>query len=76
MQGIEDRPRELERKYLLRSNELYRLARAGRIEQRLELIGRLGPYETFPADEDEYRELLEQQVEPVLTALCSTPLPS
>ena len=67
MQGIEDR---------LRSNEFYRLAQAGKIEQRLELIEWLGLYETFLADEDEYRQLLEQQVQPVLTALSSTPLPS
>jgi hypothetical protein len=76
MQGIEDRLREFERKYRLRSNEFYRLAQAGRIEQRLELIEWLGLYESFLADEDEYRQLLEQQVEPVLTALNSTPLPS
>ena len=75
MQGIEDRLREFERKYRLRSNEFYRLARAGRIEQRLELIER-GLYETFLADEEEYRQLLERQVEPVLTALNSTPLHS
>ena len=76
MQGIEDRLREFERTYRLRSNEFFRLARAGRIEQRLELIEWLGLYETFLADEREYRVLLERQVEPVLTALNSTPLPS
>jgi hypothetical protein len=76
LQGIEDRLREFERKYRLRSNEFYRLARAGRIEQRLELIEWLGLYETLLADEDEYRELLEQRVEPVLIALNATPVPS
>lgn len=76
MQGIEDRLREFERRYRLRSNEFYRLARAGRIAQRLELIEWLGLYETFLARESEYRQVLEQRVEPVLMALNSTPVPA
>jgi len=76
LQGIEDRLREFERKYRLRSNEFYRLVRAGRIAQRLELIEWLGLYETFLARESEYRQLLEQRVEPVLMALNSTPVPA
>ena len=76
MQGIEDRLREFERKYRLRSNEFYRLTRAGRISQRLELIEWLGLYETFLVRESEYRQLLEEQVGPVLTALNSTPVPA
>ncbi|MEI6531149.1 MAG: hypothetical protein WCN99_06650 [bacterium] len=76
MQGIEDRLREFERKYRLRSNEFYRLTQAGRISQRLELIEWLGLYETFLVRESEYRQLLEEQVGPVLTALNSTPVPA
>ena len=76
MQGIEDRLREFERKYRLRSSEFYRLVTEGKIEQRLELLEWLGLYETLQAREAEYRELLEQQVEPVLTALNSAPLPA
>jgi hypothetical protein len=76
MQGIENRLREFERKYRLRSSEFYRLAKEGKIEQRLELIEWLGLCETLQAREAEYRELLEQQVEPVLAALNSVPLPA
>ncbi len=76
MQGIEDRLREFERKYRLRSNEFYRLTQAGRISQRLELIEWLGLYETFLVRESEYRQLLEEQVGPVLKALNSTPVPA
>ena len=76
MQGFEDRLREFERKYRLRSSEFYRLAKEGKIEQRLELIEWLGLCEILQAREAEYRELLEQQVEPVLAALNSVPLPA
>ena len=76
MQGIEDRLREFERKYRLRSKELYRLAKEGKIEQRLELLEWLGLYEVLQVREAEYRQLLEQQVEPVLTALNASPLPA
>jgi hypothetical protein len=75
MQGIEDRLREFERKYRLRSNEFYRLVQAGKIEQRLELIEWLGLYETLLAREEEYRQLLNERVEPVLTAV-NLPLPA
>ena len=47
MQGIEDRLREFERKYRLRSSEFYRLVQAGKIEQRLELVEWLGLYEVL-----------------------------
>lgn len=71
MQGIEDRLREFERKYRLRSSEFYRLVTEGKIEQRLELLEWLGLYEVLQTREAEYRQLLEQQVEPVLAALNS-----
>jgi len=76
MQGIEDRLRQFERKYRLRSKEFYRLANEGKIEQRLELLEWLGLYEVLQVREAEYRQLLEQQVEPVLTALNASPLPA
>jgi hypothetical protein len=76
IQGIEDRLREFERKYRLRSKEFYRLVGEGKIEQRLELIEWLGLYEVLQTREAEYRQLLDQQVEPVLTALNSAPLPA
>jgi hypothetical protein len=38
MQGIEDRLREFERKYRLRSSVFYQLVKEGKIEQRLELV--------------------------------------
>jgi len=76
MQGIEDRLREFERKYRLRSSEFYRLVEEGKIEQRLELIEWLGLYEILQAREAEYQQLLEQQVEPVLAALNQMPLPA
>jgi len=76
MQGIEDRLREFERKYRLRSKEFYRLAKEGKIEQRLELLEWLGLYEVLQVREAEYQQLLEQQVEPVLTALNASPLPA
>jgi len=76
MQGIEDRLREFERKYRLRSSEFYRLVQEGKIDQRLELIEWLGLYETLQAREVEYRQLLEEQAEPVLTALNSTLMPA
>jgi hypothetical protein len=76
IQGIEDRLREFERKYRLRSKEFYRLVGEGKIEQRLELIEWLGLYEVLQTREAEYRQLLDQQVEPVLTALNSSPLPA
>jgi len=76
MQGIEDRLREFERKYRLRSSMFYRLVKEGKIEQRLELLEWLGLYEILQAREAEYRQLLEQQVEPVLAALNYGPLPA
>ncbi len=76
MQGIEDRLREFERKYRLRSSMFYQLVKEGKIEQRLELFEWLGLYEVLQAREAEYQQLLEQQVEPVLTALNSAPLPA
>ena len=76
IQGIEDRLREFERKYRLRSKEFYRLVGEGKIEQRLELLEWLGLYEVLQTREAEYRQLLDQQVEPVLTALNSAPLPA
>ena len=76
MQGIEDRLREFERKYRLRSGVFYRLVKDGRIEQRMELLEWLGLYEILQAREAEYQQLLDQQVEPVLAALNSAPLPA
>jgi hypothetical protein len=76
IQGIEDRLREFERKYRLRSKEFYRLVGEGKIEQRLELLEWLGLYKVLQTREAEYRQLLDQQVEPVLTALNSAPLPA
>ncbi len=74
MQGIEDRLREFERKYRLRSSVFYQLVQEGQIEQRLELIEWLGLYETLQAREAEYRQLIEKRVEPVLSALNAVPL--
>ena len=76
IQGIEDRLREFERKYRLRSGEFYRLVQEGKIEQRLELLEWMGLYETLQAREEEYRRLLEQQVGPVLNALNKAPVPA
>jgi hypothetical protein len=76
LQGIEDRLREFERKYRLRSGEFYRLVKVGKIEQRLELLEWLGLYEVLQVREAEYRALLERQVEPILTALNTTPMPA
>ena len=76
MQGIEDHLREFERKYRLRSSEFYRMVKEGEIEQRLELVEWLGLYEILQAREAEYRQLLEQQVEPVLVALNYVPVPA
>ncbi|MFH1909010.1 MAG: hypothetical protein ABIL11_16790 [Chloroflexota bacterium] len=76
MQGIEDRLREFERKYRLRSGPFYRLVKEGKIKQRLELLEWIGLYEILQARESEYQLLLDRQVEPVLTALNSAPLPS
>ena len=76
MQGIEDRLSEFERKYRLRSNAFYRLVKEGKIEQRLELLEWVGLYEVLQAREAEYQQLLEQQVEPVLTALNFKSLPA
>jgi hypothetical protein len=75
MQGIEDRLREFERKYRLRSSVFYQLVKEGKIEQRLELLEWVGLYEILQAREAEYQRLLQQQVEPVLAALNSVPLP-
>jgi hypothetical protein len=76
MQGIEDRLREFEQKYRLRSNEFYRLVKEGKIEQRLDLLEWLGLYELLQMREAEYRTLLDQQVEPVLTALNTASMPA
>ena len=76
IQGIEERLREFERKYRLRSSELYRLVKAGKIKQRLELLEWLGLYEVLQVREAEYRALLERQVEPVLTALNAASVPA
>jgi hypothetical protein len=76
IQAIEERLREFERKYRLRSSEFYRLVKAGKIEQRLDLLEWLGLYEVLQVREAEYRTLLERQVEPVLTALNTTPVPT
>lgn len=76
IQGIEDRLREFERKYRLRSSEFYRLVQEDRIEQRLELIEWLGLCEILQAREAEYRQLLERQAEPVLAALNRVPVPA
>lgn len=74
MQGIEDRLREFERKYRLRSNVFYQLVQEDKIEQRLELIEWVGLYEILQIREEEYRRLLQQQVEPMLASLNSAPL--
>lgn len=74
MQGIEERLREFERKYRLRSNVFYQLVKEGKIEQRLEILEWVGLYEVLQTREAEYQQLLQQQVEPVLVALNSTPL--
>jgi len=76
IQGIEEHLREFERKYRLRSGEFYRLVQAGKIEQRLDLMEWLGLYEVLQARETEYRTLLEQQTEPVLTALNTALVPA
>jgi hypothetical protein len=76
MQGIEDRLRQFERKYRLRSDDFYRMVQQGKIEQRLELLEWVGLYETLQAREEEYRRLLERQVEPVLEALNALPRPA
>jgi len=76
IQGIEERLRGFERKYRLRSSEFYRLVKAGKIEQRLELLEWLGLYEVLQTREAEYRAVLERQVEPVLTALNTTLVPA
>jgi len=75
MQGIEGRLREFERKYRLRSNMFYQLVKEGTIEQRLELLEWVGLCEILQTREAEYQQLLQQQVEPMLTALNSVPLP-
>lgn len=74
MQGIEERLREFERKYRLRSNVFYRLVKEGKIEQRLEILEWVGLYEVLQTREAEYQQLLQRQVEPVLIALNSAPL--
>lgn len=76
MQGIEDRLREFERRYRLRSSEFYRLIKSGKIEQRLEFIEWLGLYEVLLDREAEYRERLELQTEPLLSALNDMPAPA
>jgi hypothetical protein len=76
IEGIEDSLRQFERKYRLRSSNFYRLAKEGKIAQRLELLEWLGLYEVLQARESEYEQLLDEQVEPVLTALNSTPVPA
>lgn len=76
IQGIDERLREFERKYRLRSSEFYRLVKAGKIEQRLELLECLGLYEVLQTREAEYRTVLERQVEPVLIALNTTLVPA
>ncbi|OIO88432.1 MAG: hypothetical protein AUK03_16280 [Anaerolineae bacterium CG2_30_64_16] len=76
IQGIEDRLRDFERKYRLRSSEFYRLIKEGRIEQRLDLLEWLGLYEVLQIRETEYRKLLDRQVEPVLTALNTLLVPA
>jgi hypothetical protein len=58
IQGIEDRLRDFERKYRLRSSEFYRLVQEGKINQRLELVEWLGLYETLLEREEEYRQKL------------------
>lgn len=63
MHGIEDRLREFERKYRLRSSVFCQWVQAGQIEQRLELIEWLGLYETLQAREAEYRKLLEKRLD-------------
>ena len=75
MQAIEERLREFERKYRLRSSEFYRLVQDGKIQQRLELLEWLGLYEALQEREAEYQELLRQQVEPVVAALNTTLAP-
>jgi len=74
MQGIEERLREFERKYRLRSNVFYQLVKEGKIEQRLEILEWVGLYEVLQTREAEYQQLLRRQVEPVLIALNSAPL--
>jgi hypothetical protein len=76
IQGIEDRLRDFERKYRLRSSEFYRLVQEGKIDQRLELIEWLGLYETLLEREETYRQKLGQYVEPVLEALNADALPA
>jgi len=52
------------------------MVQQGKIEQRLELLEWVGLYETLQAREEEYRRLLERQVEPVLEALNALPRPA
>jgi hypothetical protein len=76
IQGIEDRLRDFERKYRLRSGEFYRLVKEGKIEQRLDLIEWLGLYETLLEREEEYRQVLGRCFDPVLDALNTVALPA
>jgi len=69
MQGLEKELHKYERKYRLRSQDCYRLAHGGKLEQTPEFLVWLGMYETLLAREKEYHRLLKSELAPIVTAL-------
>lgn len=55
MQGLENELHKYERKYRLRSQDFYRLARSGNLEQTPEFLMWLGVYETWLARQREFQ---------------------
>ena len=69
MQGLEKELHKYERKYRLRSQDFYRLANSGKLEQSPEFLMWLGVYETLLAREKEYHRLIKSELAPIISAL-------
>lgn len=69
MQQLESELHKYERQYRLRSEDFYRLAQSGKLEQSPDFLMWLGVYETLRAREKEYHRLLKTEITPIVTAL-------
>ncbi len=69
IQGLETELHKYERQYRLRSDDFYRLAHAGKLEQSPDFLMWLGMYETRRAREKEYQRLIKSESPTILTAL-------
>lgn len=70
--ALEGQPRKFEEQYRLRSEDFYRLAQEGRLEQSADFIEWLGLYEIKCKREQQYRRLTDALLGSLLNAESAT----